>query len=82
MCLDARELQAVLEREGSPYFSPKTRLKQEANKILLLKYKKVTGSVAGWLSRLNVLLLISAQVMIPGSWGHAPHQALLSMEPA
>ena len=35
----------------------------------------VTGA-PGWLSQLSVWLLISAQVMIPGSWVRAPHQAL------
>ena len=30
----------------------------------------------GWLSQLSVRLLISAQVMIPGSWDQAPRQAL------
>ena len=30
----------------------------------------------GWLRQLSVQLLISAQVMIPGSWDRAPHQVL------
>ena len=37
---------------------------------------KAGEGAPGWLSRLSVRLLISAQVMIPGSWDRAPHQAL------
>ena len=34
----------------------------------------------GWLGQLSICLLISAQVMISGSWDGAPHQAELSQE--
>ena len=33
--------------------------------------------VPGWLSQFGVQLLIPAQLMVPGSWDRAPHQALL-----
>lgn len=40
---------------------------------LLLKQK--TGA-PGWLGQFNFLLMISAQVITPGSWGGALHWAL------
>ena len=36
----------------------------------------------GWLSRLSVLLLISAQVVIPRWWDRALHQALHGGSPS
>ena len=44
MYLDAKELHAVCLQERGAHIS-KTKLKQEANKILFLKYKKVTGTL-------------------------------------
>ena len=38
--------------------------------------KKLPMGAPGWLSWLSVWLLISAQVMISGSWDRAPHRAL------
>ena len=35
-----------------------------------------TRGASGWLSRVSVRLLVSAQVMIPGLWDRAPHRAL------
>jgi len=42
--------------------------------VILDHQKLASPGVPGWLSRLSVQLLISARVVISGSWDPAPHQ--------
>ena len=61
------------------YYNIKDLLFDLKPKCIYYLFKNLSFGVPGWLSLLSVGLLISAQVMISGSWDQALHWAPCSV---